>query len=159
MKIYIVSLLLLTLNLYSTELQWVDEQIDAIKPLRVGLKRSDVSVLKDPIIFIKDKVASDPKSKTKTKSKKYTKRKKTYRSYSKTSSKSKNNNKAIRSLRLEAIINNSALISGRWYKLNDKIKTYKISEIDATTVLLTKKGSNIMLSTSNKNRTIKFKNR
>jgi len=155
MKTYIISLLLLTLNLYSTELKWVDEQIDAIKPLRVGLKQSDVDMLKDPIIFTNGKVTRS----SQTKSKKFVKRKKTYRSYSKTSSKSKIDYKTIRGLKLEAIINNTALISGKWYKLNDKIKTYKISEINRTTVLLTRKGKNIMLSTSNKNRTIKFKNR
>ena len=67
MKIYIIALLLLTLNLNSTELQWVDEQIDAIKPLRIGLKLSDVKILKDPIIFIKEKATGDSKSKTKSK--------------------------------------------------------------------------------------------
>jgi len=159
-KTYVISLLLLTLNLNSTELQWVDEQIDAIKPLRVGLKLSDVSVLRDPIIFIEQKKEETVgKSNFKTKSKKIVKRKKTYRSYSKTSSKSKINYKTIQNFKLEAIINNSALISGKWYKLNDKIKTFKISEIDRTTVLLMKKGKNIILSTSNRNRTIKFKNR
>lgn len=157
MKTYIISLLLLTLNLYSTELQWVDEQIDAIKPLRVGLKASDVAILNDPIIFLNGKVVSG--SKSKIRSKKYIKRKKSSRSYSKTSSKSKINYKTIRGLNLEAIINNAIMINGRWYKLNDKIKGYKISEISRTTVLLTKRGRNFMLSTSNKNRTIKFKNR
>ena len=43
-KIFIVILIFIV-NLYSSELDWVNEQIDAIKPPRIGVKNSKISKL------------------------------------------------------------------------------------------------------------------
>lgn len=160
MKTFIIIFLLFVLNLNSGELEWVDEQIEAIKPVRVGLKASDLSSVKDPmvLIIVNEKTGKKSIKKSRTKSKA-----RSYKKYSKRTSKSKNrvkSNPVIKhSFFLEAIMNSSALINNKWYKLGDKINKYTIHKIERTSVVLTANGKYIMLSTSNKNRTIKFKNR
>ena len=153
----ILSFLFIKINLFSDELLWVNEQIEAIKPAREGLKDTEISLLNDPIIFLNNKAT------VKTKSQKIVK------SINKiTLKKSKKLNKVVKTILinkvkyqfvLEMIINNSALINGKWYALYDKIEGYKIIEMDRTSVILVKNKKKIILSTSTKNRTIKFKNR
>ena len=162
MKTFIIIILLFISNLYSGELEWVDEQIEAIKPVRIGLNTSDLNLVKDPMIFIVVNEETGEKSirKSKTKTKK---RVKSYKKYSKRSTKRKPkvklNTVTKHSFFVEAIMNNSALINNKWYKLGEKINKYTIHKIERTSVLLSANGKYIMLSTSNKNRTIKFKNR
>jgi len=160
MKTFIIIFLLFVLNLNSGELEWVDEQIEAIKPTRVGLQNSDLSSVKDPMVFI---IVNEETGKKSIKKSRTKRRFKSYKKYSKRSSKNKNRTKLNTVIKhsffLEAIMNNSALINNKWYKLGDKINKYTIHEIERTSVVLTANGKYIMLSTSNKNRTIKFKNR
>ncbi|MEA2100620.1 MAG: hypothetical protein U9P72_10880 [Campylobacterota bacterium] len=153
----ILSFLFIKIDLFSDELLWVNEQIEAIKPEREGLKDSEISLLNDPIIFLNNKSTLKTKSKLRPKSVNKTVVKKSYKS-----------NRAVKTISiskvkyqlfLEAIINNSALINGKWYSLYDKIKGYKLIKIDRTSIVLVKNKKKIMLSTSTKNRTIKFKNR
>ena len=58
---------------------------------------------------------------------------------------------------LNAIINDSALINGKWYKLNSKIFNYKLSNIKGTTVILTKGKIKVVLTTDSKSNNIEFK--
>jgi len=156
---FLVIIPLVMLNLFGDELSWVNEQIEAIKPQRVGVKDSEITKLKDPIIFLNYKDTKVvKKSSSKIVKKSTTKRyiKKSYKPKKVTKSVSK---KSSVRFNLEAIMNRSVLINGEWYAQGDKIGGYKIVEVHNTFVILNKKSKNIMLSTSTKNRTVKFKNR
>jgi len=154
MKIFLLTttLLFFTASLSSDELAWVDEQIKAIKPSRVGLKNSSVSAMKDPFIFLKKyrkeisitKIAATP-------------------SLNKISS-SQTENKAIvvkksKKLSLSAVMNHSALINETWYKKGDVINGYTLFEVNKKSVLLTKKSKKLILSTQSINKNLNFKNK
>ena len=128
------------------ELLWVDEQIKAIIPSRVGVSDGFINSLLDPMKYVASvrlpgsvsmllappklgsmpivpKVIEEP-------------------------------------LRLQALINKSALINGKWYKLNDTVRSYTLTEVKQYSVLLSgKKGQSLILflSKSNNNITINTK--
>ncbi|MEA1982037.1 MAG: hypothetical protein U9N39_00720 [Campylobacterota bacterium] len=149
MKIIFITLsIFLTLPLIADELSWVDEQVEAIKPARSGMKSRDISKIKDPFIFLpknrneKEKISKNtPIAKT------------TVASTNSKTIKVKNVNKI---LTLNLIMNNSAMISGEWYKLEDMVNGYKIVEISPQSVLLRKNKKELLLSTMSNNR-LKFK--
>ncbi|MCK9373884.1 MAG: hypothetical protein M0P91_11865 [Sulfuricurvum sp.] len=131
------------------ELAWVDEQIQAILPARIGISDAMVGSLGDPIklkkpvrigsvppigtpvLFAPPKLAGVPKIALP---------------------------KIVEEpLRLQALINKSALINGKWYKLNDSIRTYTLSEIRFNSVLLTGKADQkLILFLSKQNTNIKI---
>lgn len=131
------------------ELAWVDEQIQAILPARIGISDAVVGSLSDPIklkkpvrtggvlpigtpvLFAPPKLTSVPKIALP---------------------------KIIEEpLRLQALINKSALINGKWYKLNDSIRAYTLSEIKFNSVLLTGKADQkLILFLSKQNTNIKI---
>ena len=160
MKKYLVIAFVLfsTVTLSSSELSWVDTQVEAIKPPRKGMSNSNIANIKSPFIFLK-------KNRSESKSKKYTKTKSKPTNYlrsKKTIVASSNSSdviskKAPKHLILSAVINNSALINGKWYKLNDNIHSYKLSSVNRTSVVLTKGKRKLVLSTSDKKRNLKFK--
>lgn len=124
------------------ELAWVDEQIQAILPARIGISDAMVGSLNDPIklkkpvrigvapptgtpvLFAPPKLSSVPKVVLP---------------------------KIVEEpLHLQALINKSALINGKWYKLNDSIRTYTLSEIKFNSVLLTGKADQKLILFLNK---------
>ena len=141
----------LSSTLYSTELAWVDEQVNAIKPPRKG---ANISSIKSPFIFLQ-------KNKTKCKgSKKSFSKVSTRRAVDKTTSDcDKTAKTSIKGLNLSTIINSSAMINDSWYKKNDKIKGYTILDIGKTSVTLKKGDKKLTLSTNSKNQNLKFKNK
>ena len=148
----LMTILFSALNISANELAWVDEQIEAIKPSRVGLKSSSISSMKDPFIFLK-----------KYKEEIITKNKATPTSLNKASS-LQTSLKVVtpsksKKLSLTAVINQSALISGQWYKKGDSINGYKLSEVNKKSVLLTKKSKKLILSTKSINKNLNFKNK
>jgi len=153
--LFIVTLLLLTQSLSSSELDWVNEQVDAIKPPRSGVKNSTIARLKNPFIFLHKKGSS--KSSKTVKSKGIIPNGAITSSSNKTALKPKIAKR--KGLNLDAIMNRSALINGRWYKVNDKIGAYTLSSINGTSVVLSNKKKSIMLSTNSKNLNLKFKNK
>lgn len=120
------------------EMLWVDEQIDAIIPARSGVPEGFVNALSDPVKYkvppkpVKPvSVVVLPKIKT-----------------------SKETNATLPALpkiieeplRLQALMNTSALINGKWYRLNDTVRTYTLAEVRQNSVLLTsKKGQPLIL--------------
>jgi len=153
-NLLIVTFLLLSLDLSANELDWVDKQVDAIKPPRVGVKSSTVARIKDPFIFLK-------KGKSKA-SHKATNRQAVPNGAlaSKTGVKKQTVVKtANRSFKLGAIINNSALINGKWYKLNDKVGSYTLSKVEPNQVVLKYKTKSLILSTKTNNLNLKFNNK
>jgi len=146
MKKLALTLLLTSTYLFSNanELAWVDEQIEAIKPPRVGLSPKEIGKLKDPFILLVEK-KEDKKTKSATKTKKH----------SKYNYKKKIHRRSYR-FTLEAIMNKSALINGKWYKEGSSIHGYKITNVDRKTVTLVKGSRKITLSTISKKQNLKF---
>jgi len=148
-KITIASLLLFQATLSANELSWVNTQVDAIKPARVGMNNSEILKIQDPFIFYKKKP-------TKDKNKKVTN---VVKSSIKQSSTNSIDTTSIRpkSMKLSAIINNSALINGVWYRVNQNIAGFIVSSITRTNVVLTKGKEKLVLTTNNQNKNLKFK--
>ncbi|SFV63806.1 hypothetical protein MNB_SM-4-354 [hydrothermal vent metagenome] len=148
-KIFLILSVLFSTLVLSNELSWVDKQVDAIKPPRIGMKVSNIKNLKDPFIFLEknrtDELliskSSQPKAEIKQNSKTVNKQK------IKTVSKV---------LVLNVIMNNSAMISGEWYKLGDRVNGFEISEINSNSVLLHKQQKKLLLSTKSNTNKLKF---
>ena len=146
--------------LAATELTWVDEQIEAIKPPR---KTSKISNIQNPFVYLEKngyvKKVADKKALVSTKLKSSSGLTASSLS-STTSSVCDTEVERPRSgLNLDAILNSSALINGKWYKKSDKIKSYTIVNVDKTSVTLKQGNKKMTLSTSSKKRTLKFKNK
>lgn len=150
---FITMVLLLTVNLSSNELSWVNEQVEAIKPPRIGMKNRELSILKDPFIFLK-------KNRTDTPSKKSSVQKSKTSSVATTTTASSSTvvKKKI-PLSVSMVINSSAMINGKWYKVGDKVNGYKVSKIELKSVLLTKNKKKLLLSTDTKSKNLNFNNK
>lgn len=141
-------LLFLSSTLCASQLSWVDEQVEAIKPPRKGV---EILKMKDPFIFLQKnkpettKEAKNPVTETIVAPKETS-----------ITDKEKDKNKIFV---LSAIINTSALIDGIWYKKDDKIDDYTIIDITKTTATLKKQDKMVVISTSTKTPSIKFKNK
>jgi hypothetical protein len=143
MKKIIFLTLLLGLQSYAgTDLKWVDEQIDAIKPARSGIKSSYINNLKDPI-----KLPVVLKSDTKTPGSPFK------------ASASTDRKLHLRPLTVETIINKSAYINGHWYRVNQTVRGNKITSIKKNYVVLKDKKKQTRLFVNNKNDKIKITTR
>lgn len=152
MKIHIFiisSLIVFETTTIADELSWVDTQVDAIKPSRVGISNFEISKVKDPFIFFKKETLERKGKKVSNVVK--------HSSIKKSSTSSKDDTKKQVSMVLSAIINNSALINGEWYKLDQSIKGFIVSSITRTSVVLTKGSKKLVLTTNDKNTNLKFK--
>ncbi len=140
--------------LNATELEWVDEQIEAIKPPRKGVSISKVG---DPFVFLEK---NKPEVKKGAKTPSVSRRTVAYVKPSVASEKIETE-KSIKkdAFILSAIINSSAMIDGSWYKKDDKISSYTITDIDKTSVTLKKGDKELILSTISRNPNLKFKNK
>ena len=147
----ILSLFIATHSI-ADELKWVDAQIQAIKPPRSGISKSQIDMIKDPFIFLKKETEKNSSKKAIATVKSYTKKNNI--------SKPRTNkiSKQITSFSLDAIINKSALINGRWYKLHSKIGKYTLTAIDGTSIILSYKNKELLLTTRSKAKKLKFKN-
>ncbi|GEM_PF-1210012 len=99
----------------------IDKLVNDIKMERVGLKDQEIQTAKDPFIypngvFKRVFYGSDT-----------TKKKRRYRFV------------------LSAIVNDHVKINNRWYKLNSKIKGFKVSRVGKDNVLLTRNNERIRL--------------
>lgn len=139
MKTILITFLIFSYQLFANELQWVDEQIDAIKPPREGISTSEIDSIKNPFLTLEKKKVKSLKEASNSTRTKHSIAKKEIK------------------LLLEAIINQSALINGKWYNLNDKVDKYSISKIDRNMVLLSYKKKHLLLSTKTKNKNLRFK--
>ncbi len=152
MKPILLSLsVILSTVLLSDELSWVDEQVQAIKPPRSGVHSREISHIKDPFIFLaKNRNGNDINKENKSKiSRKIP---------SKTTASVRPKKKQVvkKVLSLGAIMNNSVMISGEWYKLGDTLNGYTIRKLTFNSVLLTKNKKQLLLSTKSRSKTIKF---
>lgn len=129
------------------ELAWVDEQIRAILPARIGVSDGYINSLIDPIKYATPittpkvggggllpppRIGSTLLSPVIPKV-------------------------VIEPLRLQALMNKSALINGKWYKIGDSVRNYSLSEIKAASILLrATKGEPLVLFLSKNNNNIKI---
>lgn len=149
-------LLFFSCSIYASQLNWVDEQIEAIKPPRKGV---ELIKKEDPFIFLE-------KNKSEIKKEQNTSSIQTVPS-SKISASVDNNisDEKERVFALSVIINGSALIDGVWYRQNDTIENYVVVDITKTTAILKKSDrikkieKIVVLSTSTNTPNIKFKNK
>jgi len=145
--VYLLLTLLITTQLFSNNLAWVDEQIEAIKPPRVGVSEKEISKIKNPFIFLHKDIDSKKSQATKGISPA------SYAGYKKVLKR-----RTIH-FRLDAILNKSAMINGKWYKQGSYIYGYKLAKVSRKSVLLTRKNKKILLSTKSRNRKIKINNK
>ncbi|MEA2110580.1 MAG: hypothetical protein U9P71_00885 [Campylobacterota bacterium] len=135
LKIMLIAAISVT-ALFSDNLSWVDQQITAILPKRVGIADSKISQLSNPIryqkLVVKD---SDPDTKTVTHTQIA---------------------EVVKPLKVAAILNNSALIDKKWLKINDTIRGYKVKRINSDSVLLKSKDNRLKLFVKEKNNKIKI---
>jgi hypothetical protein len=118
---------MVTLPKQDKELAWVDEQIQAILPARVGVADGLINSLIDPMKMAKRAPAATngmkllaPPTLGKTGILLPPK-------------------PVEEPLRLQAMVNKSVLISGKWYKVGDMVRNYTLAEIKPNSVLLTGK--------------------
>ena len=142
----------LVLNISANELNWVDEQIEAIKPPRKGVDNKTIKNLKDPFVFLKEKITTKKNTTKKTITTRYI-----TKSYAKRIFTKQKIKKRDVTFVLEAIINNNALINKKWYKMGQKVDNYTIKEVNPTQVILLKGSKHITLSTDTQNTTLKFR--
>jgi len=150
------SVLLSTIAFSADELAWVNTQIEAIKPPRKGMSNAEVASIQTPFIFLLKNKSEEMRKKIADDAEK-AKNASTLAETATPGTHSTNSPRAFKRLYLSAIINDSALINGTWFKKGDKVYSYKLSSLTATTVILIKSGKKLILSTDNQNNNIKFK--
>ena len=144
MKAFLLFLYILTFfSLNANELHWVDEQIKAIKPSRIGLQPKNLLKISDPFIFTKSKSITKKKS---------IKSQKLYRT------KSYKKRYSLKRLHLSMTMNKSAKINGKWYKIGDTVHGYKVVKVDLSKITLSYHKKNYLLSTYSKHKNLNFKN-
>lgn len=142
MKIFSMLIYIFIISsLNANELQWIDEQIKAIKPPRVGLKSSNLVKIKDPFIFTKSTTSIKKKSSSR-KVHHASSHKKRY---------------SLKKLHLSMTMNKSAKINNKWYKIGDKIHGYTILDVQLSDVTLKYYKKIYLLSTFSK-KIVNFKN-
>jgi len=147
--IYLLFSIVLFAQVDTNELQWVDAQIEAIKPERRGIEDDVISSLKNPFVSLVVEDKKLTKTKKSFKKKKYIK-KIYHKKYIKLP-------QDAPKFHLSAILNDSVLINDSWYKVGQKIKNYLIKEVKSTQVTLLKGSRVIILSTDTKNNTLKYR--
>jgi hypothetical protein len=137
MKIIIKFTLLsiVSINIYADDLLWIDKQIQAIKQARPTIKNTNISKMENLFIFLeKNGYNIEGVNITKKVIKKY-------------------DTEPI----LEMIINKSALINGKWFKVNSIVDGYKINSINKTSVNISFGNKKYILSLKPKSYNLKIK--
>ena len=121
---------MLSMPLLSYDFTWIDRQIEAIQSPRVGISKKSIEAINNPFILYEDSNPKEPQA---------------IQSTSKT--------QPI-NFRLDAIINKSAMINGKWYKEKEYILNYKVAKINKKSILLTQKENKILLFIKSNNKEI-----
>jgi hypothetical protein len=161
MKQYVVftSLFLLCSSLFAepkqmdiektkaTELGWVDEQIRAIIPARIGVAPQDINSLVEPFIFTKEIKEIKPVGGIDS-------------SMFKPMQKTQEKPQPIivkAPLKLSLIINSKALIDNKWYQKGDKVDGHNVENITFNSVTLVKGKNMQVLTIKNDSSNLKIK--
>jgi len=119
--------------------EWVDAQIAAIKPPREGVSHTTIDSINNPFLY----AATKPVKATRVAVKKPGK--------PKTAAPV-----ADTKMKLLAVMNNSALINGKWYKPNDSVHGFTLTKVNVDSVMLTRQNMKKMLFVSTENKNIKI---
>jgi len=146
MKTKLLTILVVSSTLYAADanMGWVDQKIEEIKPQRHGISSSSIRSLKSPFIVVKSE--SDGKAKS--------------GSIKKVSGDTKKElpikkDMSKEPLTLQIVLNSSALINGKWYKENAKVRGYyTLTEIQSNSVVLQGKKKKIKLFIAQKNKNL-----
>ena len=142
MKTLLLTLMFVTGTLFANvNTEWVDKQIEAIKPPRSGVSHASINQIKNPFIYVykKSDKAGDGQKKA-----------------AKPGIEAAKQVAKSPLLKLYAVMNNSALINGTWYQANDKIQGYTLAKIEEDSVLLTTSRTKKMLFITEDNPNIKI---
>lgn len=146
MKKRVLILLCLGTFIYAnSEISWVDEQLEAIKLPR---ETPTITPTADPFIFL-------PKNRTQKKDDKGVA---IVSNGAQAVTKPKDTNETEQTYNLVAIINAKAMINDSWYKKDDKISKYTITEITKNRVTLKSGKKELVLSTTTSG-SLNFKNK
>lgn len=128
------------------ELAWVDEQVSAIIPARIGIPEGFINSLRDPMKLKKSVATSLSGSKLLAPPK-----------LGSTSGVLAPPKVIEEPLRLSAVMNQSVLINGKWYKTGDNVRNFTLAEVKPNSVLLTgKKDQKLMLFLTKQHNNIKI---
>ncbi|WP_373070485.1 hypothetical protein [Sulfurimonas sp.] len=156
-KIYMPLLILsAVLSANNDDLSWVDKQVNAIKPPRDGESMRNISSIRNPFVFLKKNLTNKDDKNTKATPRTIVTANKDKDSKT-NSSLEKTPVFTTHSFILGAIINNTALINGKWHKIGETINGYKITKINKKTVNLQSGSKTKVLSTATENPKLKFK--
>jgi hypothetical protein len=129
-------------NSFSTsDMSWVDQKIEEIKPQRNGMSNNRLASIKSPFIIVKKEIKDSDKKAIAAKdsnAKKDDKNSPLKRDMSK------------EPLTLQIVLNSSALINGKWLKENEKTRGYTLTQIQSSYVVLERKKKKIKLFISQK---------
>jgi hypothetical protein len=141
MKTLLLLIFISSSLLADANTDWVDGQVAAIKPPRKGVSSNTISRVKNPFIITYSASTTGEKSSTPSAGKSTVKQ------------------TGIQPLKVHAIMNDSALINGKWYKADEKVQGYRVAKIDRESVLLTsgKKEKKLFLSSANSKIQIQIK--
>jgi len=124
------------------EVAWVNEQVLAILPARIGIAEGFINSLRDPMKMKKTTPSILPGSKLLAPPKLGSILQPPV---------------VEEPLRLLAIMNKSVLINGKWYKSGDSVRNFTLAEIKTNSVLLTgKKDKKLVLFLTKQNNNIKI---
>lgn len=125
------------------DLSWVDAQIEAIKPPRKGVPLRKIQLLKEPFVYLKKDEEKEKEMKEKKE------QEPSLVPTIQTTLKDVEKKKPVKTdpLELKAILNKTALIGNKWYKLGQQVKGYTIVRITLKDVYLEKGSKRIRLTT------------
>ena len=130
-------------NEKSVDLSWVDQEIAAIKPPREGVSNRTISLLKDPFVFLHKNKEKQEKKENKAQQSSPA----LIPSMTNSCAVATKNASQSKGLKLKAIINNSALINDRWYKVGETVGHYKIVKVTLNEVTLQSAKKTLRLTT------------
>jgi hypothetical protein len=139
---------LLALTLFATFLQadtstsWIDQKVEEIKPQRQGLNTSTINALKSPFIVIRAESKGPVSTGTKTVSADASKKAEPEKDMSQ------------EPLTLQAVLNTSALINGKWLKESAVIRGYTLVEVRNDYVMLELKNKKLKLFIAQKSKNL-----
>lgn len=134
--LFLTSVVILCGTLHAeVDLSWVDTQIAAIKPKRIGIDERFIDTLKSPVLLIEKPADVNLTASGETVIPQID---------------------TEAPLKLFAIINQSALVNGTWLKVHDSFRDYKLKRIGSNHIVLANKDGKIELFLSEKSDSIKI---
>ena len=118
----LLSLVTATLGAQNVSTEWIEKQVEEIKPARLGASDAQIMALKNPFILLEEAPATVQATEK-------LRAKKTYQS---TATKSR----YIHAFVLNATLNNSAKINNKWYVLNATVGSYTLKQIKKDHIML-----------------------